>query len=231
MAGKKRKNRSSSKKKGYVFQLTRWGAILWVCLIVIISGWTFVLGILVGRETAPLKFDIKQLEKKLAALKAVDFRKELQRFSIDSHVLEEKPDLGFYEALIVDTDDINLPSESIETKKQAAPLNVRSKETKRTTSGKRKVVPKKPVETARKSDPSSKKLTVQVESVKNLNDAGKMIIKLKKKGFPAYMATATISGKGKWYRVRVGPFNTKTEANMALNNLKKANVKGIILNY
>jgi cell division septation protein DedD len=231
MARKKRNKRSSPEKKRIAFQPTRWGAVTWLCVIVIISAWTFVLGILVGRETAPLKFDIEKLEKKLAALKAVDFRKELQRFSIDSNVLEEKPDLGFYEALIADTDDVKLSSESVATKSQTVSPNVRSKEAKRKVSGKQNGASKKPMETARKSDPSPKKLTVQVASVKNLNDAGKMIISLKKKGFPAYLAPATIPGQGKWYRVRVGPFTTDTEANTTLNSLKKERFKGIILKY
>ena len=92
-----RKDQSAQSKKKFALQLTRKGVGLLVCLIVLISAWTFTLGVLVERDTAPVKFDIKKLEKKLAALKASDLKEKLKRFKISSNDAEEKkPELGFY---------------------------------------------------------------------------------------------------------------------------------------
>ena len=231
MAKKKPKDRPSPKKKKFTLQLTRRGVLLWVGLLTIVSAWMFALGILVGRETVPLKFDIKQLEKKLAALKDADIRKELRRFRIDKNPDNEKPDFGFYEALKVEKEDIRLPAKPGKEKEHPLPSEVKAEKTKKKKSEKPKEIAKNTVSDSRKARPSTTKLTVQVASVKNVQDAGKLIIILKKKGFPAYMSPATIPGKGIWYRVRVGSYEDKTQANRTLNKLKKQKYKGIIIKY
>jgi len=65
----------SSYKKG----LAKWG------LIIFVSAWTFVLGILVGRETAPVKFSISEIEKKLADLKSEVIGEEKKKFDVLFH--------------------------------------------------------------------------------------------------------------------------------------------------
>ena len=42
---------------------------VWISIISFVSIWMFVLGIFVGRGTAPVKFDIEKLQKELVALK------------------------------------------------------------------------------------------------------------------------------------------------------------------
>jgi len=71
----------------------------WICLILFISAWMFVLGILVGRGTAPVHFDIEKLQKELTALRSAVLEKELKRYKINSPDSPDKPDLGFHEAL------------------------------------------------------------------------------------------------------------------------------------
>ncbi|MDP7417006.1 MAG: hypothetical protein QF888_03315, partial [Desulfobacterales bacterium] len=46
--------------------------LIWFSVIFFVAAWMFFLGILVGRGTAPVKFNIEKLQKKLAALKAED---------------------------------------------------------------------------------------------------------------------------------------------------------------
>ena len=231
MAKKKPKDRSSPKKKKISLQLTRKGVLLWISLLTVVSAWMFVLGILVGRETVPLKFDIKQLEKKLAALKDADLRKELLRFKIDKNTDDEKPDFGFYEALKVEKEDIRLPAKQVEEKKRPLPAVAKANKTRKKKPDKPKETASKTVSVSRKANQSGKKLTVQVASVKNVQDAGRLIVTLKKKGFPAYMSSATIPGKGTWYRVRVGSYENKTQADRTLNKLKKQKYNGIIIKY
>jgi cell division septation protein DedD len=185
----------------------------------------------VGRETVPLKFDIKQLEKKLAALKDADLRKELRRFQIDKNTDDENPDFGFYEALKVEKEDIRLPAESVDKKKHPSPSKVKADKARQKRPDKPKQTAKSSGSVSRNTGTSEKKLTVQVASVKNVQDAGRLIVSLKKKGFAAYMNKAVIPGRGTWYRVRVGPYKNRTQADRTLSKLKKEKYNGIIITY
>ena len=223
MAKKRRKDQPAQSKKKFTLQLTRKGVGLLVCLIVLISAWTFTLGVLVARDTAPVKFDIKKLEKRLAALKASDLKEKLKRFKISSGDAEEKkPELGFHEALKTTKSDIQLPAP-----KAAAAMPEKSEEKKKIakTTETLKTEPKpEPTE-------SKKRFTVQVASTKDLKDADRMVSRLKTKGYPAYKVLGKVPGKGIWFRIRVGPYKNKNEAEKALAKLKKNKLKGFILNY
>ena len=59
----------------------------------------FVLGILVGRETVPVKFNMEKLQNELAALKEAVVKKELDQYKIDSNADIDKTKMGFYETL------------------------------------------------------------------------------------------------------------------------------------
>ena len=79
MTAKKGKGKPSSPNKKYRLQLTRKGVWFWIVSIFFISAWMFALGILVGRGTAPVRFDIHQLQKELAELKKKTLKEELRR--------------------------------------------------------------------------------------------------------------------------------------------------------
>ncbi|MEQ9617665.1 MAG: SPOR domain-containing protein [Deltaproteobacteria bacterium] len=63
--------------------------------------------------------------------------------------------------------------------------------------------------------------TVQVASVKNEEDARTLARKLGLKGYPVFVVTADIPGRGRWYRVRVGSFSTRKEASIYGNSLRE----------
>jgi hypothetical protein len=46
-------------------------SVLWIGFVLLISGWTFFLGVLVGRGTAPALFDYQQIETEITALAKV----------------------------------------------------------------------------------------------------------------------------------------------------------------
>jgi cell division protein FtsN len=71
------------------------GIIRW-SLAVLFSGWMFVLGILVGRESAPIIFDTKKLENELITLKKAVMQTEQEqlRSSGKSLLDQQKSDLG-----------------------------------------------------------------------------------------------------------------------------------------
>lgn len=89
-----------AKENPYAVQITRKGVMVWIGLLLFALGWMFVLGILVGRGTAPVPLQARNLEKELAALKTAMEDKEREQLAAQSGQGEPKSaDLGFYEAL------------------------------------------------------------------------------------------------------------------------------------
>ncbi len=84
---------------------------------------------------------------------------------------------------------------------------------------------------ARPSEPSSAKASgkfwVQVASLSSHDEAGALSGRLAKRGFKSQVLTAAgPKGKGRVYRVRVGPYPTEDDANRAAGRLtKQENVK------
>jgi cell division protein FtsN len=195
--------------------LTRKGVGIWLCLIFFISAWMFILGILVGRGTAPVHFDMEKLQKELAALKKQVIKKEQDQFKIDSKAASNKQDLGFYEAL-KDIKDEAVPHSPIFEQKKRPEKTVAIKTSSVTAKTSSEVK-------------SGKNLTIQVASLKNLKTADEFVANLNKKGYPAYRTIVKIPKKGTWYRVRIGRFRNKAEAAITLNRLKKEKLKGILI--
>ncbi len=211
------------------FQLTRKGVGIWVCLIFFISAWMFILGILVGRGTAPVHFDMEKLQKELAALKKQVIKKEQDQFKIDSKAASNKQDLGFYEAL-KDIKNEAVPHSPIFEQKKRPEKIVAA--TERSVAAKARSVADKTRSVAAKTSSkvkSGKNLTIQVASLKNLKTADEFVANLNKKGYPAYRTIIKIPNKGTWYRVRIGYFRNKAEAAGTLNRLKKEKLKGILI--
>jgi len=206
--------------------------LIWFSMIFFVAAWMFFLGILVGRGTAPVKFDIGKFQKKLTALKAADIKKKLTRFKIDSDFDKHKADLDFYEALQKGRDDIKPREPVLKSKKN--PLGEKQKKiSKKTVSDKNK----NSDESIRKGNALYQKkisdrtfnLTIQVASFKNRKDADRLVAKLKKRKYPAYSAIGAIPGKGIWYRVRIGYFKTRAGATHMLDRLKQENRKAFLI--
>ena len=96
-----------------------------------------------------------------------------------------------------------------------------TRKTKSPPKGKAIVLNKKP--------DSSGNWSIQLESLKNKKFADKAIIKLKNEEYPTYYVTETSSGDITWYKIRMGSFKDKAEAQRALNGLKKYKDKAIIV--
>jgi len=218
------KKRKSSSRKGLT---------LWIFLIFFVSAWMFILGILVGRGTAPVQFDIEKLQNELAALKEDVVREELERFKIDSNAADNKTEMNFYEELKVTKEVDSLNIDTSEQKKEPLPENTVSEPKKIGPSEEAlsvKAHQENKPKTISKTDITNKNLTIQVASFKDPNVADKMVEELKKKGFPAYRSIGKVPGKGLWYRVRIGHFGSKSEAGSMLKMLKKDKLDAILVN-
>jgi cell division septation protein DedD len=212
---------------------SRKGLALWIFLIFFVSAWMFILGILVGRGTAPVQFDIEKLQNELAALKEDVVKEELERFKIDSNAADNKTEMNFYEELKVTKDEDSLNIETSEQKKEPLPENTVSEPKKIGPSEEAlsvKAHQESKPETISKTDITNKNLTIQVASFKDPNVADKIVAELKEKGYPAYRSLGKIPGKGIWYRVRIGYFSSKSEAGSMLKMIKKDKLDAILVN-
>ena len=230
MVKKIREEKALSKKRKP--SSSRKGLALWIFLIFFVSAWMFILGILVGRGTAPVQFDIEKLQNELAALKEDVVQEELERFKIDSNAADNKTEMNFYEELKVTKDEDSLNIETPEQKKEPLPENTVSEPKKIGPSEEAlsvKAHQESKPETISKTDITNKNLTIQVASFKDPNVADKIVAELKEKGYPAYRSLGKIPGKGIWYRVRIGYFSSKSEAGSMLKMLKKDKLNAILV--
>ncbi len=80
------------------------------------------------------------------------------------------------------------------------------------------------VEVVNKSDvvvQSGGKFTIQVASFRTKKNAQKVLLEAKKKGYEAYFKARDLGKKGIWYRVYIGRFFTKKDANKFLQRVKR----------
>jgi cell division septation protein DedD len=255
---KKNKRKEPEFKKPFIV-LSRRKIAGWVVLIFFVCAWMFVLGILVGRGTAPVKFDIAALEKKLEVSQQGDGGHQGKAPAPDKPVtVKDKTGLEFYEALKENKVDPDVPAlkkpEAVKGKIEAPDEKNVLRETKKKTAPKpnpeesasKKAGPQKPEPEASSQikKPAKQKenvaavvrtkatgpvYTIQAASVKDAKDADRLVQKLKKSGYPAYRAIGKIPGKGIWFRVRIGEYRSKSEARNVMNKLKKDGMKPILV--
>jgi cell division septation protein DedD len=246
---KKNKKVSLSKKPFLV--LSRRAIAGWLGVIFILCAWMFIIGVLVGRGTAPVKFDIDGLQTKLEISKQDQKKKAGGQLRGDSSIVKDKTKLDFYEALPEDRKDTKIDekkSTRVISKKveplpdKKPPKTTGKKATQKSTPKKETAVksgavnkepakqpPKQHIASKSEAKPSEKVYTVQVAAVKVAKDADRLVAQLKKKGYPAYRTISKVQGKGIWFRVRVGVYNRRTDARATKQKLEKSGMKPIIV--
>jgi len=217
---------AAKKRKKYLLQLTGKGFFLGLCLLILISGWMFVLGVLVGRGSAPVNFDIQALQKELIALKESMVKQEKRAMESDSAKTGSKSSLEFYEALKKKEKDEQAPIIEKKTSSKTAskaPLVSQKRISKsKTTQTEKKTLPDV------KPTPSGT-VAVQVASTKEADSAKMLVKKLIRLGYAGFSIKAEIPNRGTWYRVRVGPYRTRAEAEQMSQELSKDKFEGIIV--
>jgi len=235
-----KKEKTSSPKMESSKKQSRRGQILWIGLTLFVCAWMFVLGILVGREMVPVKFDIEKLQNELAALKEAVIKKELDQYKIDSNTDDSKTKMGFYESLKKTGGEAGLKNDTINHQEKPEPKKTASLQNKKMSTQKTGPAPKAKTsdlkEVTQNNPPAvvrpegaGNKFTIQVASLKDSGIADKLVDRLKKGGYPAYRSIGKVPGKGIWYRVRVGYFNSRSEAGPTIKQLKKEKIDGIIV--
>lgn len=205
----------------------------------VLSAWMFGLGVWVGRGTAPLRFDITKLETELAEMTARLLQEEQQRTTIAQEAAGDWANLDFYEALKKSGDDpLPDPEGPRDTGGTAADRSETAKPKKslkaatRTAAAPPQAVKEPPaVKSPSAASPpaAAGELTIQVASLKDPGDAARLVQTLQARGFAAYRVTGQITGKGTWYRVRVGAFKDRGTAQAVLERLKNQKFDGLVI--
>jgi cell division septation protein DedD len=218
---------NDSPRKAFI-ALSRKAVAGWVVVVFILSAWMFGVGVMVGRGTAPIGFDLDQLKRSLESLK-----KELPQASKSGprsqpSEMKNKTDLGFYESLPKNREEVDLPNIAPAPPATARPEPVAPKPVEPPAAAKpeKPPAPPAPATAAPGTPPAAspapgKPLTVQVAAVKSEAEARQLAERLRQRGYAPYVEAIAFPDKGVWYRVRMGEFPSKEFARSTLDRLQK----------
>lgn len=241
------KTKTTTAKRKPVWQLSRRGVYGSIALALTACAWTFFLGVLVGRGTAPIKFDMEKLGQDLHALREQAQDQQAQQLQTYSVAVENKSNMDFYEDLKTSGENLVIdpkitrtppqpttaPEMSPPTAAQAAPAPVGVPVKKRLAGlqpKKKHVTPVAPRKrpAAQKTAPAGT-LTLQVASLRDAQTADEMVAGLRKEGYRVHRTSVTIPGKGLWYRVQIGRFADREQAAKTIRALESKGLKPILV--
>jgi cell division protein FtsN len=203
----------------------------------------FTLGVLVGRDLSPVRFDVKRLKKELIALKEKALKTDETHSEIETDELSEDPELGFYEVLTDRKKEVQRKIEDakIQPPKSGTKLPEMSEERTARENQKPRVKLAEVNKDRTRLDKAlaeetpltevptgGRSLTIQVASLQDAEEASEMVGALKLKGYEAYSVVANLPQKGIYHRVRVGHFVNSGEASRVAAQLKREGFKVMI---
>lgn len=233
----KKTRRKKAAKTGSV---SSWRTSTWIGLTIIVSIWMFVFGILVGRGTVSSQFNFKNTKKELYA-QAEKADRTVKKPSLVEESVEKTASGPFEGQKKTDrgasSDEAPFTQQTPPKLKKKEPL---LKRPEKGNQAKIALTPKRKTKsTPAATRPAPKKFkqkpiahsyqTIQVAAMRSLTEAKRMVARLRHKGYPAYLASAAVSGKGMTHRVRIGPYKSEVKANNALSRLKKQGIDGLLL--
>lgn len=92
-----------------------------------------------------------------------------------------------------------------------------------------KLQPASPPPVVEAKSAPAQSMTIHTASLLDRTSADAMVASLKSKGMPAYKIAKMVPGKGVWYQVIIGKYNSQTEADAMLNRLRQENVDASIV--
>lgn len=244
------KTKTTTAKRKPVWQLSRRGIYGSIALALTACAWTFFLGVLVGRGTAPVKFDMEKLGQDLHALREQVQDQQAQQLQTYSVAVENKSNMDFYEDLKKSGENLTIDPNMTRTPPQPtivpespqgtdaqaapAPAGVPVKKRMAGLQAKKKRVtppppPKGPTTTKAAPPALAGNLTLQVASLRDAKTAAEMVAGLRKEGYSVHRTSVTIPGKGLWYRVQVGRFADREQAAKTIRALESKGLKPILV--
>ena len=252
-----------------ILVINRQNIIGWLLVGVMGCGLMFLTGVLVGRNTMPLRFDMEALDEKLANLKqsvltnkieAIDVIENLKSNRMpqvkpdDPHTLTPKYEKGEVHQAAVKPEASpsaeaaaaeggtgeaaeagRADSEGKQEEAEASPLPepVETKRARRKPA--QAAAPESDRETSRETvrKPAAARpvqaggYTIQIASVKDPENAGKVRDRFLEKGYPAYCQKATVKGST-YHRIRIGPYPSREAAKKDYQSLEEAGVSAMM---
>lgn len=240
------------------------GASAWM-LFFLACGCMFFIGVLVGRNTMPVRFDMEDLNRKLGQLQSSVLAENTARETgRDPASPVPETDFDFYEKLrdnqatVFSEEEMPLRRISPRFEKNISDsptlAGIQEEEASGARVAQREALdrpshgsPDRPVDrpeaerrtataesrersdTGIRWDPSGGGWVIQVASLRDMEKADTVRDKFKERGYPAYTQQAIVEGRGKWSRVRIGPYRDREQAGRDLARLQQAGVDAILL--
>jgi cell division septation protein DedD len=221
----------------------------WVVAVFFIAAWMFGMGVMVGRETAPVRFDLDQLKKTLESLQRASREPQKNAPPVEPTEMKDKTKLDFYEVLPKNREDadVNLlkptppgpasaKPEPPAAKTQETPAQARTDKPPTVPASppapkteKPALVPVPPPPPAPAAVAPGQAFTVQVSAVKSEEEARRMVDRLRQRGYAAHIEATAMPDKSTWYRVRMGEFPTKESARGTVERLQKDGFSSMVL--
>ena len=187
----------------------------------------------------------KKLKQKISDTRGRAQTEQPENKSREEVAVKDKTKLGFYERLPEDQQEIIVPEikkqpvapqkpapasdakTPVASTKATALKTDKNKAASSKAAGAKKKKKTPAAVTQKKS--SGPVYTIQAAAVKKMEDADRLVAKLKKKGYPAYRAIGKVPEKGIWFRVRIGKYQSRSEAQKTQQKLRKLGLKPIIV--
>jgi cell division septation protein DedD len=172
--------------------------------VVIINKWLVIIAILI---TSSLSFTLGYLVGKRVSFPVVN-----QTSVIPGQEITEQKNIKLEEkatAIPQQTQEIQLPVETQQKETQQAQQNNKAKGTKEV----RKIQEPQKI-------PKTRKYTVQAGAFNDISDANALKAKLDKKGYKTYITLSETQKHKKFYKVRIGNFATRKEAEIISIKIK-----------
>ena len=237
-------------------RVTRSNHAGWIALLVAASACMFVLGVLVGRNSSPVNFNMETLDNLEPSVLAADAGKP----EIEAEPMPEDIPFEFYDELRKKSEideyaegrprvlkpkyEKPEPSEirmaRAESRSSSTAPAVKTRESSKPETVSRQPAPtaesreperaQAPAETRtpETTNPADRLFAIQVASLRDPEKAETLRRKFRAKGYPAFTQVATVAGKGQWCRVRIGPYAERSQAENDLARLHKAGVDAML---
>ncbi|MEJ5358647.1 MAG: SPOR domain-containing protein [Desulfobacterales bacterium] len=206
-----------SGKKPFL-SLSRAAVFSWAAGLFLVSAWMFVLGVMVGRGTVPIEFDVERLKRAVAAAArgaAAEKPPPPARAEMKS-----KADLGFYDQLP------RGPEEKPALPRPAPPEKPRAPEpgageVPRAAETEKKPPPPPPSPAMQPPAGAGRTFTVQVAAVRSEEEARGLAARLRQRGYAAYVEPVPSAAGEKIFRVRMGEYPTRDFARSLVERLRR----------
>jgi len=213
-----------------------------------VGAWMFFVGVLVGRGTAPIRFDMAQLERELRALKDAAQSRQVEALESYAAAVESTAERDVYETLKRADERLSIDPElarrvdapEAEESESLSPESAAGTETRvvrrqsglqpkaRPRAASAATAPPSPRPVAAAPEASGG-LTLQGAALQDLQGARELTERLRRQGLEAHLVTATLPGKGVWHRVRVGRFRDRQAAETLLRRLEAQGMQPMVV--